>query len=40
LGDLTDAVDGILKGKQYLIHDRDPLFSMEFLNVLSETGVT
>ena len=22
---LTDAVDGILKGKRYLIHDRDPL---------------
>jgi hypothetical protein len=24
---LTDAVDGILKGKRYLIHDRDPLFT-------------
>ena len=24
---LTDSVDGILKGKRYLIHDRDPLFS-------------
>jgi hypothetical protein len=21
---LTDAVDGLLKGKRYLIHDRDP----------------
>ena len=36
---LTDAVDGILKGKRYLIHDRDPLFTSEFLKVLSETGV-
>jgi len=36
---LTDAVDGILKGKRYLIHDRDPLFTSEFLKVLVETGV-
>ena len=36
---LTDAVDGILNGKHYLIHDRDPLFTPEFLNMLAETGV-
>jgi WD40 repeat protein len=24
---LTDALDGILNGKRYLIHDRDPLFT-------------
>ena len=36
---LTDAVDGILKGKHYLIHDRDPLFTTEFLKMLAETGV-
>jgi transposase InsO family protein len=36
---LTDAVDGILKGKRYLIHDRDPLFTTEFLKMLAETGV-
>jgi len=36
---LTDAVDGILKGKRYLIHDRDPLFTSEFLKVLGESGV-
>src|SRR3954469_19859303 len=36
---LTDAVDGILKGKRYLIHDRDPLFTSEFLKMLKETGV-
>jgi len=31
-GNLTDAVDGILTGKRYLLHDRDPLFTTEFLN--------
>jgi putative transposase len=36
---LTDAVDGILNGKSYLIHDRDPLFTAEFLNMLAVTGV-
>lgn len=36
---LTDAVDGILKGKRYLIHDRDPLFTAEFLDLLAESGV-
>ena len=37
---LTDAVDGILKGKRYQIHDPDPLFTTEFLKMLAETGVT
>jgi transposase InsO family protein len=36
---LTDAVDGILKGKRYLIHDRDPLFTSGFLKVVGESGV-
>ena len=36
---LTDAVDGILKGKRYLIHDRDPLFTSEFLKLVRGTGV-
>jgi putative transposase len=36
---LTDAFDGILKGKHYLIHDRDPLFTAEFLNTLADVGV-
>jgi putative transposase len=31
---LTDAVDGLLQGKRYLIHDRDPLFTAEFLSML------
>jgi len=29
---LTDAVDGFFIGKQYLIHDCDPLFTAEFLS--------
>jgi len=36
---LTDAVDGILTGKRYLIHDRDPLFTSEFLDMLAAAGV-
>src|SRR3982751_1179173 len=36
---VTDAVDGILLGKRYLIHDRDPLFTTEFLNLLAGVGV-
>ena len=36
---LTDAVDGTLKDKRYLIHDRDPLFTAEFLDLLAEAGV-
>jgi len=34
---LTDAVDGIRKGKRYLIHDRDPLFTSEFLKMLKRS---
>jgi putative transposase len=36
---VTDALDGVLTGKRYLIHDRDPLFTAEFLNMLAEVGV-
>ena len=35
---LTDAVDGLLKGKHYLIRDRDPLFTAEFLSTLAQAG--
>ena len=31
---LTDDVDGFFKGKRYLIHDRDPLYTSEFLSML------
>src|SRR5215471_17464410 len=36
---LTDSVEGLLKGKRYLIHDRDPLFTTEFLKMLADAGV-
>jgi transposase InsO family protein len=36
---LTDAEQGILTGKRYLIHDRDPLFTTEFLAMLGDAGV-
>ena len=36
---LTDSEEGLLKGKRYLIHDRDPLFTSEFLTALAEVGV-
>jgi putative transposase len=35
---LTDAVEGLLKGKRNLIHDRDRLFTSEFLSTLAEAG--
>ena len=35
---VTDAVDGLLRNKRYLIHDRDPLFTAEFLSILAEAG--
>jgi len=36
---LTDAEAGILTGKRYLIHDRDPLLTAEFLRTLEAAGV-
>src|SRR4051812_12204170 len=36
---VTDVVDGILNGKRYVIHDRDPLFTAEFLSLLAGVGV-
>jgi transposase InsO family protein len=32
-------MEGILKGKRYLIHDRDPLYTTEFLTILKAVGV-
>lgn len=37
---LTDTAEGFLTGKRYLIHDRDPLFTAEFLETLKTSGVT
>ena len=31
--------DGLLNGERYLIDDRDPLFTAEFLSLLAEAGV-
>lgn len=36
---LSGAVDGIFNGKRYLIHDRDPLFTSEFLDIFDAVGV-
>ncbi len=36
---LTDAENGILRGKRYLIHERDPLFTADFLDLLQGAGV-
>ena len=36
---LTDSVDGLLTGKRYLIHDRDPLFTNSFATILRSAGV-
>jgi HTH-like domain len=36
---LTDAVDGFFAGKRYLIHDRDPLYTREFLATLATIGI-
>ncbi len=36
---LTDSVAGLLTGKRYLIHDRDPLFTDEFLRTLKDANV-
>ena len=36
---LSDAAEGSLIGKRYLIHDRDPLFTAEFLNTIQASGI-
>jgi putative transposase len=36
---VTDASDGFLTGKRYLIHDRDPLFTSAFRETLASAGV-
>ncbi len=37
---LTDAGDGFLNGARDLIHDRDPLFTETFREVLGSSGVS
>ena len=36
---LTDGFDGFLLGKRYLVHDRDPLFTDGFDDILGSAGV-
>ena len=36
---LTDADDGFLRGVQYLILDRDPLYTAAFRRLLRDSGV-
>ena len=36
---VCDVGDGFLTGKRYLIHDRDPLFTAEFLGTVAASGV-
>ncbi|MFH0901577.1 MAG: integrase core domain-containing protein [Pseudomonadota bacterium] len=36
---LTDAHDGFLLGMKYLVHDRDPLFTRAFHDLLGASGV-
>lgn len=36
---LVDGFDGFLNGKRYLIHDRDPLFTKQFRDILGSAGV-
>jgi putative transposase len=36
---LTNSEDGLLRGKRYLIHGRDPLFTAAFLSTLEDSGV-
>jgi hypothetical protein len=36
---LTDSVDGFLRDKRYLIHDRDPPFTEAFRAILRATGI-
>ncbi len=36
---ISDTVDGLVSRKRYLIHDRDPLFTGQFVNILADSGV-
>jgi len=36
---LSDAAEGFLIGKRYFIHDRDPLFTEEFSEILQASGI-
>jgi putative transposase len=37
---VTDPFDGILRGKRFLILDRDPLYTSQFRALLKSSGVS
>ena len=37
---LIDGMDGFLRGKTHLIHDRDPLYTARFFEILGYEGVS
>jgi transposase InsO family protein len=36
---LTDAMDSFFAGKRYLLHDRDPVYTKDFLAILGGSGI-
>src|SRR4029453_8392752 len=36
---VSDTVDGLVRGKRYLIHDRDPWFTAGVPNILADSGL-
>jgi len=36
---VTDVLDGCLRGKRYLIHDRDPLFTLDMMDTIALAGI-
>ena len=36
---LTDPINGFLRNKKYLIHDRDPLFTEAFRDIIRSAGI-
>jgi transposase InsO family protein len=36
---LIDGFDGFLRGKRFLLHDRDPLFTRDFRELLEKAGI-
>ncbi len=37
--DGTDVVDGFFADKRYLIHDRDPLYTKQFIEIIADSGI-
>jgi hypothetical protein len=36
---ITDCDDGVMKNNRFLIHDRDPLFTADFMDTLKQSGI-